>query len=250
MNTVSPWIGYRITGNKVKFRVIAIHCAGSDASMYKELFLGMKDRQFLDLISVQLPGRSTRFKEPLETKYNKIVESLFSNLQVIVKDDIPTIFLGYSMGASLCFELALKFKEFNLKTNKLIVCARTAPSYKSIAVNRGTLTDEKLIKIVEDLGGTPTEILNNKSLMDYYLKILKSDFLMIDDYNRDSKNKVDCPIYAASGIYDKESALIGVEKWSEFTTKNFNLRLFDGKHFFIRSNYDLFLDYINNTIYS
>ena len=241
-------VGFRYTGEKANLRVIAVHSAGADASMYNKLFSNINNKENLDLISLQLPGRSYRFKEPLGSSFSEVVESIYVELRSLIKDNIPTIFLGYSMGAAISFELALKFQISGLPVHKLILCARYAPSYEHSTLNRGNLSDEELKNIILDLGGTPTEILNNKALMDYYIKIIRSDFSLIDSYKRSGDFKVKCPIYALAGVYDKEAPLKGVEKWSEFTTCKFKLFLFEAGHFFIHSQYDSFLDCVNKII--
>ncbi len=245
---MSSCIGFRYTGEKANLRVIAIHSAGADASMYNRLFSDIHNKENLDLISIQLPGRSYRFKESLGLKFSDVSESIYVELQSLIKDNTPTIFLGYSMGAAIGFELVLRFQMSGLPVYKLIVCARYAPSYEHNTLNRGSLSDEELTNIILDLGGTPTEILNNKSLMDYYIKIIRADFSLIDSYRRSDKFKVECPIYSLAGIYDKEAPLKGIEKWSEFTTCKFKLFLFEAGHFFIHSHYDLFLNCINKII--
>jgi len=244
-----PWVGYHVAGSNPELRIVAFHAAGSDATMYKKIFSSIKSKREIDLVAVQLPGRGGRTKESLPTNYVNVVDELFTGLLNLPNNDMPTIFLGYSMGAVLAFELALKFEEARLNVKKLIVCARTAPSYKRNAINRGTLTDEALTKIILQLGGTPQEIMQNKDLMTYYLKILRADFLIIDEYSKEPKNQITVPIYAATGIYDEDTPLISMEYWKKFTTNNFHLNLFEGGHFFIHSNHDEFSDYINKIIY-
>lgn len=248
MAAFSSCIGLRRVGKSASLRVIAIHSAGADASMYNRLFSEIDGKEALDLISVQLPGRAHRINESLGSNFFWVVESIYDELLTVAKDGMPMAFLGYSMGAAIAFELALKFQISNLPVYKLILCARYAPSYESMVFDRGALSDEELSDIISDLGGTPEEILHNRTLMDYYIKIIRADFSLIYNYRRGPEFKINSPIYSLAGIYDKEAPLQGVEKWSEFTTQKFELVLFESGHFFINSDHKLFLNCINGII--
>lgn len=240
----NQWFGIRKTGCNAKLRIVALPYAGGGAAAYRNLFSDVSCKEDLDLIAIELPGRGRRLNESPISNLKLVMDLLYMQLYEIW-DDTPVVLLGYSMGTILAYELALKFQSNGMDMKSLILCAGPAPSLIEKKINRGRLSDDELIDEVRKLGGTPVEVLNNRELMKYYLQILRADFSIADSYYKTNKEKLNCPIYAMSGIYDNEVSIQDTEEWRNFTNKEYMVSYFQDSHFFIHSSYTQFLEQIN-----
>jgi hypothetical protein len=70
----------------------------------------------------------------------------------------------------------------------------------------------------------------------FLIPALRADITALENYVYEKEDPLDCPIYAFGGSFDptaKEQDLAG---WRLHTTRAFELKIFDGNHFFRRNN--------------
>ena len=195
---------------------------------------------------MELSGHGTRLSEPLERSYPKAVLELSQAiLKKVSRLDGPFAFFGHSLGALLAFGCA----------HRLMAEGETPPSFLAVAccggpkayeVNRfrRNWTDELLLALLKDLGGTPQEIFDDKDMLRLTLDMLAADFTLCGDFRRpDTEALLNIPLYVMGGREDSidESAL---QKWSEETTSSCKLRLFEGGHFFFQDHPELVIDFL------
>ena len=114
----------------------------------------------------------------------------------------------------------------------LFVSGQTAPVLiKSDAKHR--LPDDQFINMIREMEGTPEELLTDKSFLQFFLPIVRSDFQSISDYNYRTENfKLDIPITVMLGKDEKindEDAL----NWQLESDNSISIHRFEGGHFFI-----------------
>src|SRR5262245_3757998 len=85
-----------------RLRLFAFPCAGRGASLFFPWRAALP--AWIELVSVQLPGREGRIGEPAFQRLNAAVAALL--LEIVPLLEGPYAFFGHSMGALLCFELA------------------------------------------------------------------------------------------------------------------------------------------------
>ena len=95
--------------------------------------------------------------------------------------------------------------------------------------------DPDFIKKINQLNGTPKEILQDKELMKLLLPILRADFSVLETYNYAPRQPFNFPITALGGFNDPEANETELVAWCQQTNQSFQHYLFPGDHFFIHS---------------
>jgi medium-chain acyl-[acyl-carrier-protein] hydrolase len=213
-----------------RLRLVCFPHAGGTASSYRRWSTTLPDDVEVD--AVELPGRGTRFTEPLRTSVADVVQELVDALRPWL--DRPFAFFGHSMGALLAFEVARALRRQNGPLpNRLCVSAAPAPDGFRRQLALARLSDDQLKEKLRALNGTPGAVLQEDELMGFMLPILRADLSLIDSHEYREEPPFAFPISAFGGIADREVRVEKLEGWRRQTTQAFSLRLFPGDHFFV-----------------
>ena len=118
----------------------------------------------VELWAVNLPGRETTLADARFTDLDALVEALRPQVVPILR--APFVFLGYSMGALIGFELARSLRTEGFDTPvHLVVSAFRAPHLPDPHEPVHDLPDADLVVRLRELGGTPPEVLGEPELM-------------------------------------------------------------------------------------
>ena len=186
----------------------------------------------VELWAMELPGHGTRLSEPLAQDIRELTEPLASG----IADSLtrPFAIFGHSMGALLGFEVALFLQnKFNKIAEHVFLSGHGAPGTPRHEPEIHHLPKPQFIAKIKEYNGTPQEVLENEELMDLMFPILKADFRICETYRHLDSTKLLAPITALGGIQDPSTTRQDLEKWKNFTTGSFNVRLFPGDHFYL-----------------
>lgn len=178
-----------------------------------------------------LPGRETRFGEPLIDQMEAVVDGLIGGIVGLL--DRPVALFGHSMGALIAFELARRLREYCQTIQRLIVSGSPAPQIGGHADNRHQLGDEELIHEVALMNGTSQTLAGNSELMRLALPILRNDFRLAETYAYREQLPLDCPITCFGGTDDPNVTTEDLCAWSVHTTGGFRVHFLPGDHFFV-----------------
>ncbi|MFB8426342.1 thioesterase II family protein [Priestia megaterium] len=220
--------------DKGKLNIIFFPYAGGGIPSF---FHWIQDlEEYANCYIVELPGRGNRFSEEPYTDITQVVYELSSN---ILKLKEPFIFVGHSMGALIAYELACYLqKNHAVNPVRLVVSGASSPSYPKKIQKASNLSKEAFIDRLKEINGANDEIINNNELLELVMPILRADFTLCENYIFNGQNEqLSCPITAFSGNRDKVAPIVGAEQWRELTSNTFNLKVFDGEHFFINDKY-------------
>jgi pyochelin biosynthesis protein PchC len=206
-------------------RVVCFPHAGGSANFFLPWRAVVPDD--VELLAVQYPGHQDRFGEPLVSDMDELVAGLLPDLEEL--DDLPTVFLGHSMGASVAYESVRRLAR---KPALLVVSARPAPGAR-VRTEPYVENDEEMLARLEKLGGLQVEAMANPELREVVLPILRADYRLIETYRPAREQRMDVPVLAAVGDRDPEVAVADVQAWQEATTGDFTLEIFDGDHYYV-----------------
>lgn len=230
----TPWIVGGRTSSSALCRLFCLPHSGSGAFQFASWknFLP----EVLDICPIQLPGRENRLREPPFTQIQTIVENLASELNPYL--DRPYILYGYSLGALIAFELARELCRRNIRPPvSLYALARRAPHLPQRDPLVHHLSDNLfLAEVARRYGGMPAIILQDVELMKLLIPALRADITALETYVYKEQDPLDCPIYAFGGNFDSTAKEKDLEAWRSHTSSGFELKMFDGDHFFIRNN--------------
>jgi medium-chain acyl-[acyl-carrier-protein] hydrolase len=156
--------------------------------------------------------------------------------------EMPTVFFGHSMGAMLCFEVARRLRKEGLgQPLSLLVSACHAPQNPAKSEPMSGLPDRELMQRLHCMEGTPPEILEDEDFINQYVPVLRADLHMADHYQYRPEPPLDLPITAFGGREDREVQAEELQSWQLQTSKTFQLQMFAGGHFYLRTSEKEFL---------
>lgn len=235
----NPWLYYFKPNPKASVRLFCFPYAGGNALTYRTW--AQKLPPSMEVVAIQLPGRATRMQHPLVSKVTDLVEPIAEALAPFLNE--PFAFFGHSMGALISFEVGRFLRRQGRALPwHMFVSGRSAPQLKLEHKPLYNLPKEELLAELQELEGTPREVLEHPELMELMLPILRADFSICDTYEYTEEAPLACPITAFGGLQDSDISRRRVEAWREQTSATFTLRMFRGNHFFIHSNETLLLN--------
>lgn len=217
-----------------KIRLICIPYAGGGSAVFSHWPSLLGDS--VQVTAVVLPGREMRFNEPPLRDVEAVLSPLVDAYRAI-DSDLPTVFFGHSLGASLAFELAHRTSQDDERACRwLIVSGRQAPKAPRKPRGLYDLEDGALKDELRKLNCTPPEVLANAELMSLLLPRLRADFALADHCRfHEHSTPLGCPITVFGGDQDPHVAPGDLGRWGEESAAATDVKLFRGDHFFIAS---------------
>jgi medium-chain acyl-[acyl-carrier-protein] hydrolase len=238
----TPWIKTTKLKSKIKLRLFCLPYAGGGTSIFRTWSEHLPPE--IEVFPIQLPGRESRWKEPLLNHISPLVETLVTDIYPYLQET-TFAFFGHSMGALIAFELTRTlYENYNFHPIQLFVSGRAAPQITTSDLAIHQLPESEFIEELRRLDGTPEAILQNAELMKLLMPILRADFAICETYIYSIKKQLQCPISIFGGLEDKKSSYENLIAWRELTNNEHRLRLFPGNHFFIQSVQPLVLSAI------
>ena len=226
------WVLYPKPNTQAKLQLICFHYAGGGTSIFRT----WPDYLPTDIkvCAIRLPGRETRFKEPLLTHMDSLIQSLIHPLLTIL--DKPFAFFGHSMGALISFELArLLRNNYGLTPQHLFVSSCCAPQLVDSNPLIYNLPESKFVEKLCEFNGIPQAVLEDKELMQIFLPIFRADFSVVETYCYTPHQPLNCSITAFGGMQDSLVSFSQLEAWQAQTNQSFSLQRFPGNHFFLNT---------------
>lgn len=215
-----------------QFRLFCIPCAGGGASCYAGWIRALGPR--IQVIPVQLPGREGRVLEPPLESIAAMVEQLSVELEPLL--DHPFALFGHSNGALIAFELARYLRRTRAaQLRRLIIGGLCSPQLLNRKKIDANPTDAQLLRRLHKLGGIPAPIRQSGEFMNLFLATLRADLRAAASYSFRQEEPLPCPLSAYGGWEDDEVNRDELVAWCTLTKGAFNLRMFPGGHFFVRT---------------
>ena len=187
---------------------------------------------YIEVCPIQIPGRESRLAEPSYTDSECLIDDIA--LAMAAQLDKPYAIFGHSMGALLTLDLALRLRERGQpEPVYLFVSGRNATHVPMQHGSIHKLTDEEFLDALAiRYGGLPQEILDTPELLELYLPILRADLTLLETHVFKRREPLASPIAAFAGLEDRNVSRAGLEAWGEHTTGRFEVRWFEGGHFY------------------
>jgi medium-chain acyl-[acyl-carrier-protein] hydrolase len=231
-STQTPWLPYNKKITNADLRVFCFPYAGGNPAFYR--VWQEKMPAGVEIFPVQLPGRGIRIQEDsfqdLRLLISELVKALLPYLSA------PFIFFGHSMGTLLSYELTRYLQiRHQIQPLCLFVSGYRAPHLPALKPPIYHLPDDEFISELIKMNGIPEELSKNKEYLDVFLLSLRADFTICETYQYQPGLKLSCPIITYGGKQDPEATIEQLQAWEEHTTNSFELKMFNGDHFFIHS---------------
>ena len=244
-HTFDAWVTCPKPHPQARLRLFCFPYAGGGASLFRAWSDELAPA--VEVCPVQLPGRESRFREPLYTRLIPLIQTLGPLLRPYLT--MPFAFIGHSMGALISFELAryLRRQQAPMPVY-LFASAHRAPQLPDPKPPIYHLPDPLFLEELRRLNGIPSEVLDHAELMELMLPLLRADFAVAETYRYTADPPLPCPISAFGGLADDEVSEDESAAWREQTRSAFRLRMLPGDHFFLVKNQSMLLQAISQDV--
>lgn len=180
---------------------------------------------------VLYPGRGKRVKEGF-------AGSVVDMATAFVDDNIelfqtPFVLFGHCTGAIIAFEVCKYLeKRYGKKTAGLIVSCGASPDVPIFDVDVKNQSDEDFLQLLIDTKRMDQSTAEMANFREYYLPIIKKDFIMAQNYSCDKRTKIDCPIDSIIAIDDEMISKEQTYGWKNYTSGEVRSREVVGGHYY------------------
>jgi medium-chain acyl-[acyl-carrier-protein] hydrolase len=117
----------------------------------------------------------------------------------------------------------------------LFVSGRRAPQVPQTEPPSRTLSDAEFTAKLAGMNGVPPELFDDRELMELFLPIFRADYALSESHRDRPEPRLGCPVTAYGGAADGQITEAGLDAWSGRTDGRFRRKLFEGDHFYLRS---------------
>jgi len=220
--------------------------AGGAASYFDPFARALDGR--VDVVALQYPARQERLSEPCIDSVTGLRDAILPVLEARL--DQPFALFGHSMGAVVAYEVARVLEQrHGAVPVALFASGRRAPSTRRHEdVHRGD--DDRLLRTVALLGGTPPQLLDDEDVRAMMLPALRGDHKAIETYEWQAGPEPSCPIVALVGDADPLTTRAEAAAWRAHTTGDFSLRSYAGGHFYLAAHQAELVDLVSEFLYT
>jgi len=214
-------------------KLFCLPYAGGSAVMYLKWSI-----EGVEIIPLEYAGRGLRADKPFDKSFEHLVEDVYSLLKTQVKAGDRYAMFGHSMGTYVVYELYRKIVRDNLTPPEHIFLSAAVAPDKIAEIKRiAYLDDSTFVDEVKKLGGLPDEIVNAKEFANSFLKVIRSDFQLFEQYEfQDDHTIMNCPVTVFFGDRDG-IGFDAVIRWRRFASGDFSVNGFNGDHFYINTEW-------------
>jgi surfactin synthase thioesterase subunit len=203
-------------------RVFCLPHAGCGASVFGNW---PPEQEGVEFLPVELPGRLTRFEEPMPDTFQELAGSLIAALRPYL--DVPFAFFGHCWSALAAYEVTAQLQRAGQPAPaRLFVSSQLAPqdgpAGRMLEMDDAQLAVE-LAATIRDQGRQP-----HPELVAIYLKVLRADVEVSRRYVVPQPLRLDCPITAIGWTDDSEVAADRMAGWAACGETTFPV--FPGRH--------------------
>lgn len=147
-----------------------------------------------------------------------IATDCFEEMQL---DDQPFCFIGYSMGCLIAYEVIKQLKAQNASMPSHVYFISSNSPNEIDLIDFSKMNNEEFLNYIFTIQPISQELYENKDLLNYFLEITKSDFILISEYKQQQFliNKISCDGTVIYGREDLTIDSIKMEIWKDFFSR-------------------------------
>jgi medium-chain acyl-[acyl-carrier-protein] hydrolase len=227
------WVTCIHNNDRALLRLLCLPYTGGSASIYR-FFPHVLPADLLERVeiwAVEYPGHGKRAHESPSGTFSALADGLAEAVGPLLAH--PAAWLGYSLGAMLAYEAALRVREARDTTpSALFVAACEAPQF-AVASTGAPSSAAELAGTLQHMGGIGVEVQQIEQRWSWY----KAVFGLRDTYRYAPCQPLECPITAFGGADDPGVSVEALQGWQMQTARrdSFAYHLLPGqRHLFLR----------------
>jgi medium-chain acyl-[acyl-carrier-protein] hydrolase len=229
----SAWFPTAGSNPKARLRLFCFHHAGGGASSF-----GVWPRRlpaWIEVVSCHLPGHEERLREASILQMDQLLDAILIEMRPLLNQ--PFALFGHSFGAMIAFYLTRRLRQNSLALPQRLFVSGCQPLH--LPRRHGpihNLPQEQFIEQLQRLyEPIPDPILRAPDMLALFARVLRADFTVLESADYYPEPPLACAISAYAGLDDAEVSSSCLERWSNYTTAQFQSALFPGGHLYYRS---------------
>jgi medium-chain acyl-[acyl-carrier-protein] hydrolase len=228
-----------------RIRLICLAYAGGSPHVFRSW--GDALPADVELLALRLPGHDARVRERPYQEWEPLVDDVFAAVSPYLS--APHAFYGHSFGGRLAYELAHRVETVHAGlTARLFLSGCRSPNRSQARPLMHTLSDTQFRDALRDMGGTPPEVLDDLSVMDLMLPVIREEIRLAELWGDAHGAGVSVPLTAMYGRDDPGDTREAMRDWRKFGGAGTELIEMPGGHFFPHTHRDELLAVINARI--
>jgi len=187
----------------------------------------------LSFYPVHYPMREKRKLESLPDTIQELARTFVQdNEQLWVEK--PFAIYGHCMGSIIAYEVAKAVKElYNVRPILVIVSSSLAPNCTIEQQIDETMNVKQIAKFFAELNYMDDSLIEDEMYANYFLPVLKADYLLQQKYVDVYFKKLDCPLLVLYGENDIQIDKNKLSDWKQFSSSEVLFESIEGGHFFV-----------------
>lgn len=239
-----------ITPDPNPLRLYTFHHAGGSCQYFQPWVAKLP--AWIELVSVQLPGRWNRVNEPAFLHMEQLTPVLGAEFKAKLAENPKQTyaFYGHSLGGLVAYDLTKYLIKENLPLPvHLFISSKRAVQDASHKFPIYELPMDKFEVMVAELyGALPPEVTADPDIKKMFLEITKKDMELLDTYIYTPDPLINVPLTILGGTEDHVITLDSILGWKELTSASCEIVQLPGDHFFLRESEAALLDKIVTTL--
>ncbi|MGH1541742.1 MAG: alpha/beta fold hydrolase [Arenicella sp.] len=244
----SQWLVYSKRRPSASIKLVCFAYAGGGPTVYREWQDQLPD--FIEVVSVLLPGRASRIDEQPLTRISQIVADLLPELLEHL-DGSPFAMFGHCMGSIIMYETARALQQqHNLSALQLFASGAPAPDLYTISFYHQS-DEADLMALLNQIDFSATQALvQDAEMRALVFPMLRADLEAAAYYAEEyqASEPLNIPITAFGGWQDMYASPQGVDAWQRFTDNDYQLVMQPGNHYFIETEQARILNILQETL--
>ncbi len=226
--TQDGWFVSTTDRPEARLDLVAFPSAGGGCAVFAEHSRALPG--WINLQTLNLPGRQARFGEPLRTNLKRLVEDLTSSCAGRTS---PYMFFGYCTGALLAYCVARELQARRALLPELLIIGSFRPPHAAAKLPLADLAPEHLWEILLEHGAVPPLLAQQPQLRELAEPVLLADLVLANEYIHVPGPPLPIPISVIIGQHDNWLTVKEASGWSDYTTRKFSMRYLPTGHWFM-----------------
>jgi surfactin synthase thioesterase subunit len=228
--TKSKWFLYATENAGAKTNFICFPHAGAGPGVYA--MWGKIISKNFNFYPIHYPMREKRPSEPLPDTIQDLAYAIASENSDLFSQR-PFVLYGHCVGGIIAYETAKVIKELYFVEPLLLVASSSlSPDCQLPEIIDESMDIRKVAETFAEMGYVSKDLIGNEMLLNYFLPVLKADYLLQQKYIDHDYEQLGCPILVMYGEGDRQLDADLMKKWEAYTTSGITCKGFPGSHFF------------------
>lgn len=185
---------------------------------------------WLEMVTLNLPGRQARFGEPLRTDIDSLVTEL---TEYWGNRPAPSILFGYCSGALIAYCVACRMQDCGAAMPKRLVVGSYKPPHCASTGPLADLESDVFWRFLIANNAVPPQVAAHSQFRDLSEAVVRADLALTGGYRHKPRPPLPIPITMLVGDQDRWITPDDVAAWAEYTTQGFELRNLPAGHWFM-----------------